>query len=239
MIEQFAIQENGFNQIRKKILRNSILFGSIAIFAGLFISIYNSYGQESQVNTVLLVAPIIIAAFCYGIFKAIRNQKELFSSFRLLIDADKITREQALTPTISIPISEIREIIKSAKGGFIIKGKSTQDIIIVPPQIDNPEKLESRLSSLIDLTFKGNKSFAQKYPWLFPPLMIILMIVVYVSNNKILVGISGTILTFGLIYSLVVTQRSKHVDKRTKTSMWLVLVALFSIIAITLAKLIS
>lgn len=89
------------------------------------------------------------------------------------------------------------------------------------------------------ITVSDDKSFAQKYQWVFSLLAVILMVITYLSTNKFLVGVAGTTLTIGLIYSLITSQRSKHIDRKTKRSMWLVLIVLFAVIAITYSKLIS
>ncbi len=237
MPEKFNIKENGFDEIRKKVLYRTIPIGIIAAAGGLSISLFNSNGQTTDVNTLPFVIPIIIGALAFGLFKGLKRQKQIFNSFTLTIDESAVTREQDLTPIISIPIGEIQQIVKSSKGTFVIKGNSPQDVIGIPSQIENPETLESILSELSNITTSDDKSFVQKYQWAFPLLTVVLMVVTYLSTNKILVGITGTTLIIGLIYSLVTSQQSKHIDKKTKRSMWMVLIVLFSVIAITYFKL--
>lgn len=237
MPERFKIKENGFNEIRNKILYRTIPIGIIAVVGGLSISFFNSNSQSSDVNTLPFVMPIILAALAFGIYKGLRRQKQIFDSFVLTIDDMAITREQDLMPTMSIPIDEIQQIVKSSKGTFVIKGNSPQEVIGIPSQIENSDELESVLSRLKDITISDDKSLFQKYQWLLPILTVILMVITYLSTNKLIIGIAGTTLTIGLIYSLVTSQQSKHIDKKTKKSMWLVLIVLLSIIAITYAKL--
>jgi type III secretory pathway component EscS len=237
MPEKFKIKENGFDEVRKKVLYRTIPIVIIAAAGGLLISLFNSNGQTTEVNTLPFVIPIIIGALAFGLFKGLNRQKQIFNSFILTIDEIEVTREQALTPAISIPVSEIQQIIKNSKGTFVIKGKSPQEVIGIPSQIENSEALESFLSELKSITVSDDKSFVQKYQWVFPLLTVILMVITYLSTNKLLVGITGTTLTIGLIYSFITTQRSKHIDKKTKKSMWLVLIVLFAVIAITYFKL--
>lgn len=239
MSERFNIQENGFNEIRNKVLFRAIGIGLIAAGGGLSISLFNSHSQTSDINTLPFVIPLILGALAFGLFKGLKRQKLIFYSYDLTISEDAITREQALTSPISIPTSEIQQVIKSSMGTFLIKGKTPQDVIGIPSQIENSEALESILSELHCITFSDDKSFSQKYQWVFPLLTVALMAIIYISTNKILVGISGTTLTTGLIYSLVTTQLSKQIDKKTKRTMWLVLVVILSAIAITYFKLTS
>jgi hypothetical protein len=233
---KFKIKENGFDDIKKKMILRTIPIALIAASGGLAISHFNTSGQSSDVNVLPFVIPIIIGAMVFGILKGIKRQKNIFNSYELTIEDERIIRRQDLTSDIEIPFSEIREITKNRNGSLAIKGANSNNSIGVPSQIENLIELESELSKIVEITASDKQTFLQKYSWVLPLLTIGLMMTVYIAKNKVLVGVAGTLLTIGLIYSLVVTQKSKHLDKKTKRGMRLTLIVLFSVIAVTYFK---
>ncbi len=63
------------------------------------------------------------------------------------------------------------------------------------------------------------------------------MAAVYISKDKIVVGVSGTILLLVLGYSFYEVQISKNIDSKTKRSMWWLIPVTISIITIVYYKL--
>lgn len=232
----FKIKENGFNEIRKKSLLRTIPIALIALCGGLAISHFNINGQSSDVNVLPVLIPIMFGAMTFGLILGNKRQKKIFNSYELTIDNERIIRKQNLTPDIKIKFNEIKEIIKNKNGSLSIKGTNLNNTIGVPSQIENMIEIESRLSKVIEITAIDKQSLKQKFSWVLPLLSLGLMMIVYIAKNKILVGTAGILLTFVVIYSFVVTQKSKHVDKKTKIGMWLILIVLFSIIAVTYFK---
>ena len=121
---KFKIKENGFDEIRKKMILRTIPIAFIAACGGLAISHFNTNGQSSDVNVLPFVIPIIIGAMVFGLLKGIKRQKNIFNSYELTIDNEKIIRRQDLTPDIEIPLNEIKEIIKNKNGALAIKAVS-------------------------------------------------------------------------------------------------------------------
>ncbi|MEM6804992.1 MAG: hypothetical protein AAF696_26585 [Bacteroidota bacterium] len=236
MKTEFYIKENGFEEIKQKLIFRTIPIVLIALCGGIAISHFNSSDQNSDINLLPFFIPLIIGVMVFGFLKGMRRQKEIFNSYQLVIEEERILRRQAHTDDIEIKWSEIKEISKNKDGSLMIKGANVNKSIGVPGQIQNMPELELRLSDILEIIPASEKSFIQKFPWIFPVLTVGLMMIVAMSTNKILVGLAGTFLTAGLIYSLVVTQRSKHLDKKTKRGMWLILIVLVSIVGATISK---
>jgi len=70
-----------------------------------------------------------------------RHNNHLINSF----SKSDIIREQLNTAPLTIHFMEIKEILKSKKGGFMIKGRTRTDVICIPYLIDNAAALEVEL----------------------------------------------------------------------------------------------
>ena len=237
---EFNNRENGFDEIKKEIILRTVLFAILSTGAGLTISHYNSSNHSNDFIIYLFLIPIIICVLAYGINKGIKRQKEIFESYKLTITDNEVIREQANTPTIVIPNNSIKSIKKNSNGTLTIIGTNPTKTIGVPPQLENFKKLSQLLSDFSPINDSSNMSFIHKYKGILVSLiMILLMIAVYTSTNKLIVGLSGAILTLGLGYSLYLIQISKNIDRKTKKGTWLLLIVLYSIIATMYYKLIG
>ena len=230
MSTEFQIKENGFAEIKKAMIVKTIPIAILPAGTGLAISHFNTNGQSSDVNVLPFVIPIIIGALAFGLFKGINRQKGLFESYKLIINENEIIREQNNTKTISIPHNEIKSIIRNTKGMLTIVGNSNTEIIGVPSQINNSEKLEQILSQIKLITDSDKQPLTEKYKGLLILFMLGLMAAVYISKDKLIVGITGTILTLFLGYSFYEVRRNKNIDKKTKNGMWWLILVLLSII---------
>jgi hypothetical protein len=65
------------------------------------------------------------------------------------------------------------------------------------------------------------------------------MTVVYVSDNKILVALSGLIVSSVLIRSFMQIRRNKNIDNKTKRSSYYKLLVLVSVVVVTIMKITS
>lgn len=234
---QFKNKQNGFKEIKKAILIKSIPISLLAVIGGLAINHFNTNIQQSNVNVYPFILPIVLGAMTFGLYRGINRQKKIFDSYRLTINDNSITREQHNTPTITISNSEISKIIKNSNGSFTIKGNSMINVIGVPSQIEDYELLEKSLSEIREITIKDGKKYLQMLLSLGSMLVIGLMLAVYISKDKMVVGASGSILLIILGYSFFQLYRSKNVDNKTKRSIWWIILPTASIIGVMYFKL--
>jgi hypothetical protein len=236
-MEQFKIRQDGFKEIRKSMLIKAIPISLLAAFGGIAISHFNTNDQQSDVNVFPFVIPMVLGALAFGLYRGINRQKEIFDSYRLTIDNNGITREQHNTPTITISNTDVIEIIKNSNGSFTIKGNSAVNVIGVPSQIVDNEKLEKSLAEIRPISTKSSEPFLQKFGGLISILTIGIMAAVYISKDKIIVGVSGTVLIVVLGYSFFEVQRGKNVDRKTKKLIWWLILVIASIIGVMYYKL--
>ena len=195
-MEEFKIRQDGFKEIRKAMLIKVIPISLLAVLGGLAISHFNTSGQQSDVSVFPFVIPAALSALAFGLYRGVKRQQEIFDSYRLTIDNNGITREQHNTMTITISYADLSEIIKNSNGSFTVKGNSSVNVIGIPSQIDEYEKLEKSLAEIKHISIKSSEPFLQKFQGLLSILIIGLMAAVYISQNKIIVGVSGTVYLF-------------------------------------------
>jgi hypothetical protein len=234
-IEQFKTKANSFDEIRKKVLIKAILSALIAVLGASIINYLNIGDGQPFLN--IYIIGFILVVITFGLYRGINRQKLIFNSFKLTLNGNNITREQHNTPIVSIPYSDITEIIKNSNDSFMIKGKSTLDLIIVPSQIEKYVELEKLLANIKPISTNTGKSFLQKFSGIIPIFAIGLMVFFYVSDDKIIISICGTILLTGLLYSLFEIQKSKNIDNKTKNGMWFLLFVIASIVGVMYFKL--
>ena len=236
-MEQFKIRKDGFKEIRKAILIKSIPILLLATFGGLAISNFNTNRQQSDDNVFPFVIPLVLGALVFGLYRGVNRQKEIFESYILTLDNVGITREQHNTPTVTISNEDLSAIIKNSDGSFTIKGNSSVNVIGIPSQIDNYEQLEMLLTKKRQISIKYNEPFFQKFSGLLSILTIGLMAAVYISKDKIIVGVSGSVLLAVLGFSFFEIQRSKNFDSKTKKGTWWLILVTASIVCVMYYKL--
>lgn len=161
----------------------------------------------------------------------------MFESFELQISDNLIARERLNTPTISIYLKDVQEVVKCKNGSFLVRGANANDLIIIPKQIDDYDQLETALAQIKPITAKSKKAVMQKIQALLVLVGVGLMICVNTANNKIIVAIAATGFTAIMIWNLVQTQKSKNIDYRTKRNRWVALLAVAAVIYLAVQKL--
>ncbi len=235
-MKQFKVSPGGFREIRNQALFRIIPTMLIMMAGGIAISSNNSKGKPIDISVWLIYVLILGVAIGFGLYRGLSRQKKLYESYTLTIDNNLITRYQVNTPTISIYLNDIKEIIKHNRGGFTIKGKNPTEIIIIPAQIENYSELEMTLNQIKQLTSKKHASNLEKYQLVLASLTVGLMICVFTLSNKIIVGLSGALFVALMIWSLIEIQKSKNIDNKTKRSTWWILLVLVSVIAVVIMK---
>ena len=237
-MRQFKNKKEGY-----KTLRNTLLVLSVpsVLMACGFVYIIPTTGsvanQASNVNVFPYTMLLIIGIIAFSLFRSYKRQKVLFDSYTLTIDNESITREQYNTPTIRFSITDIRKITKTVKGAFVIQNTKTADYIVISADIEDKPELEMLLEKICEFTLNSPRPILR---YLMIPLaivMFVMMAILFASDNKILVGISGPLLTAFLVWSFIGILRNKNMDKKTKRSSYLVIIVILSVIGTTIAKL--
>lgn len=237
-MHQFTPRPDSFGEIRKKIIiMMLIIFGGI-VFIVLFVpSFISDTVSSDQPTTWPYVLILSSGAMGYSLFIGLKRQKKNFESYVLKITDVAVVREAIHVPVITIPKAAVREIIKNANGSFTIIGESRINAIGVPAQIENPDVLERLLNEIKPVQVRASRTWLER---LFIPLSfsgVALMMITFLASNKIIVLSSGLACVVFLTYSMIVTQRSKNVDTKTKRGSLIVILPLLAVIAAMIMKL--
>lgn len=230
MKKTFKIREGGFKEIQKMILAKAIPFCILAGGVGVFITQYNNNGDYSNLKFLI---PLFVCILFFSFFKGIKKQKNLFESYTLTITENEIIREQTDTAAINIPLTDIKSIVKSPKGHFTIKGKSSLNAVGIPSQIEHPEEVERILGEIKPIEYPNQTPFLEKYKMPILIAFITIFASFYVSENKWIIGITGIILTVSLGFSFYIIRMSKNIDNKIKRASWSTIFVLLGIIGST------
>jgi hypothetical protein len=237
-MQEFRISETGLKELQKQVLLKTLPIIVIAAAAGITISQVNSKGAFNS-NFVWFLVLFVTGMITFSFFKGSKRIESIYGNYRLKVGEDFITREQGNTPVITLLHSDIQEIIKNKNGSITLKTLNTANNIGIPAQIINYSELENQLNKIKPITEKTTQSLLERFGFFLVFIMIGLMAVVYIADNKVAVGLSGFSVAGFMIWSFFQTIKNKSIDNKTKrTSYWLILVV-FSVIGITVLKLLK
>jgi len=160
----------------------------------------------------------------------------MLATYKLIITEDSITREMLNTPTISIPIAGVKEIIKSANGAYTILGDSKINAIGISTEIEHKEELEQLLSAIKPLTVKTSTPWHQTYQLPIAFVVLALMFASFYVGNLYVSTLCGVLFSSFMIYSFIVLQKSKNIDIRAKRLSYFILIPLLSVIGAVIMK---
>jgi hypothetical protein len=234
-MQQFRIGEAGFKKLRKRMLTIFLPLVVIVVLAMVLINFLGPKGETG--DTWWYIAPILIVFYGFSFYRSFKKQKQYAQSFCITISDNEITREQLNMRPLTINFMEIKEIIKSKNGHYIIKGAGSKDVIYIANWIDNTGELEQRLQAFAPIKVREKDPWRQKFKWVLMILAIGMMVALYTLDNKIIVGISGTALTGLMIWIIYQVFTNKNIPISTRRAAWVLFIILASIVYATFGKL--
>lgn len=229
----FKYDLNRFAELKKAMLKGTLPIMLVALAAGLYIGLGNSQSHPTPMLPAILSVSITgaLIALAIGLSRAVKRQRALYESYRLSIDEDGITREQSNTPTIRIMKADVTFIAKNANGSFTITGKSIREVIGIGAQIEDRDELEQMLRQIRPFGDRLQPPLLEKYGKHAGFVTIMLLLLVFMSNDRAIVTASAALLLGLLGWSFAETLRSKNIDAKTKRSMYMVFFPAFGVLA--------
>lgn len=232
----YKLRADGFGELRQKILLKTTPVLVLSVLVGMGMSYANSGESEHEIVVLLITILLCLGATGFGIYNSLKQQQRLFASYTLTISDRAIMREQDNTPTVIIPVTEVRAICQNADNTFTIKGNTALDFIGVPAQIEEYAQVEQALQAIHPLVVTSREPFVQKLRLPVVVLTLGALATVYLATNKLLVGVSGVALSGFLLWSFFLIQRHQSVDRQTKKWNYLTLLVAASILLTTYYK---
>lgn len=213
----------GLVKLRKQLISKLTPLLLIAVIGGVAISYFNNDKKDGPLAWLIMLVLMLIF-LVYSLAKGIKMQKGLYESYVLTIDEDRLSRRQTNLSELTILFSEISTISEDKTDNLIVTDVD-QNKIVISSYIQGYERIKALLQSIKPISPAISKNFLQKYPLLSPVITIGLMAAVYLSNNKIVVGLCGVILIGLMTWAFYKIRISEQLDSRIKrSSLWLLLV---------------
>ena len=227
---QYKNSPAGFATLRKRIIVKVIPLMLAGLIASLSISYFREKGGQTDLSQWLLVTIFLLVLVAYVIFKGIKRQREIYDSYLLTTGDDYLSRKQNGLSEITLLFSEITEITKDKYGNLLIKGQKAGQYIAVSAFLENYEEVNKLLQTVQPISQSNPKKILQKYPLLLPLIVVSSMIAVCLSNNKIIVAVSGIVFIVLMTFSFYKIRTSVLIDSRIKNkSLWILVVLVFII----------
>jgi hypothetical protein len=227
---------DGYYALRKQVLSKTISIMAVVLVTVLAIFYFSQDWGTADLKAVLTSVGVMVLVLAFSIYRGITQQKIVFNSFELTIGSNYLLRKQLGLGSKTIPFEEISTITETGKGFLEVIGLKKDDSIFITPYLDGYDSVKSFLEGLKPIALQQKKSILAKYP-LLPVLAVgALMVAVYTSANKIVVGLSGTLLIGLLVWSFFKTRASSLIDARTKKYIWMVWMVIASVALILYFK---
>lgn len=228
-MHEFKLTPQALAEVQKRVMQRIIFLLAIVLFVGLFMPALASGKMEIGASSWLMLL-VMVPVLGVTVYFTMKRTKANLSTYKLIVTEYSVTREMRGTPTIVIAKSEIKEIVKQQNGAFAIIGGSRINAIGVSPFIENPSELERLLADLKPITVKTSTSWLKKYQLPVVLATIALMMTAFYATNKYIATFAGCAFAALMIYSFVITQMSKNVERRTKRMSYFFLLPLLSVI---------
>jgi hypothetical protein len=225
---EYRIKEDNKKTILKKHLLRMLPFSIIAVIVGFGISFYQ-IGNAKLFVTIIFPALVIVGiAVLIGLKLGLKIYKENHIDIILKIDNNIFTILKNGKEFITFDKDKINKI-EQYKNKSIIIFLIDKNKIILDDNIENYDNLINEIENIHPITYIENKK-SNKFNKFYALIMIALMIMFYISTNRIIIIITGIIISIILIYAFIKIFFNKYTDKKIKLCIIVVLLVIYDII---------
>lgn len=224
--ERFELRPGSYEKVRRQ-----YAFRSIAVMLILLVPmtwIFHLNNPKTMEDYPFLYIGLWAMLVGYILFRLFRQDKpgsDRFYSYQLTIHAYSITRSSSNSPTVSIPLNQVKSIQRLYNGGYRVASTNATDVIYIPDYIQNRERVEELLQSI--------HPFAVSSPWagfqrLLPYYALVpagLFFGMLATHDKIVVGITAPLFVATMVLALIYAQRSKNAALRRGRWFYMMMIA--------------
>ncbi|WP_431213458.1 hypothetical protein ACQ86N_00540 [Puia sp. P3] len=213
-MKQYFIGEEGIKKFRKRYYNIFLPVVAIGAAIPLTINLMSIHASDGYTPWIVFGAMAVYLGF--SVTRIFKKQKKMLESYRLTITENEIVREQMNTPALTINFMEVKEIMKTRKGSFLVRGVSRTDLIQIPYWVDDLDGIEQQLQTFSTVTTA--KSFMlRQYGVLAIRLAALgMLIAISTVNDKAVVTILGAVLIGLIIWGLNELRVNKNVTVNAK-----------------------
>jgi hypothetical protein len=227
MIE-YRIKEEDKKTILKKYLFRILPFSIIAIIAGFGISFYQ-IGNVKLFITIIFPALILTGiAVLIGLKIGFKIYKESHIDIIFRIDNNIFTILKNGKEFITFDKDKINKI-EQYKNKSLIIFLTDKNEIMLNDNIENYDNLINEIKDIHPITYIENKK-SNKFNKFYALIMIALMVMFYIGTNRIIIIITGVIISIILLYAFIKIFFNKYTDKKIKLCIIMVLLVIYDII---------
>lgn len=226
-MKEFRIGPKGLKELRKRNLILLLACAGVAIGV-LVIMILRNADDETDLIPYMIGLGVGVVFISISAWNSTRKQKKALQDYCVTIGDDHISQQITKGHVHSIGFMEIREILKTSKGHFLVKGEGQGNQIAIPKYIDDYDDLEARLQKLAPIEAKTPPMY--KYAIPLTILLLALTITVFSTENPIVIGIAGPVLVILLGWLFYLGQINKAWPKRAKRRSWTMLIGIAAIL---------
>lgn len=230
-MKRFTLDPEGFFELRKRMLYRSIPLLLLAMIAGSYIAektMSNQFGGSFDVLPFVL--PISLIAVSIGLSRGIKIQRDNWESYELVFKNSSIIRVQNNVPRIEIKESEVSKIIEARNGDLNVNTTDKRKTILIPHNLINFEEVKSYLDKFGIIKSDEKQFTIAKWQILSGIISVVLFVLLYLTEIKIITYSSGAILIVGLLWSFIEIQRNKNINLKIKKIAYSIFLVIPSII---------
>jgi uncharacterized membrane protein len=236
-MREYKLSQEFFTQMKKRILIFAVPFMILAAVVGLWIS--GSWiareGDKSYLTSPVFftVVVLIIIVLIFSIRRSLRQQQQLWSSYRLITDENSIKRTQGGIPDITITNNEITKITEVSELGLTVYTSIASRRLGIPKTLENYSEFRLELTKrhVIDSAPRVYTKWLPVLSASMGLLTLAALAITFLATNRYVIATTGILLTVVLLLSLVSIQRNINTTKQVKRSSWFVLLPLLGIVA--------
>jgi hypothetical protein len=237
---EFKISEVKYRIIRKTFLSISIPVAAL-IICGIMLGgdKFESAGIDPTWRPIIHVSLqvfsllFLLLSFSFVIHRTLRRIRRIISSYSIIISDSGVIRDRWYAYPITISRTEIREIIKTRNGGFLVRGLSRKDIISIPPFVNDIGRLEEELRALAPIT---TNTKVDRYAILrllgYVAAVVIWIGLLSVNKNRIFEYIWAVMVLGWLLYKI---RTEKNATRGEKALGWVIIFFIVVILIATIA----
>ncbi len=220
VMSEFIFGKEGLSALKKKFRIRIVFFFLIFIVVGIAFNFFNTQLGDNRLDGLFIFIPVSILSFGFTYFRNVNRLITIFGTYRLSISDKFIRRDQSNLPSITLFFDEIQSIRFQRNGNIIVKGEKKSDIISIPHEVNGYADISALIYDIAPEKVVTAESFFEKYRILTTIIPISLMLIIYVSQNKIVTWISSILLAIFFIIGFNEIRLSKNISPSNKKRLY-------------------